>query len=49
MYNGGPGHMRRWPDPRTSRALRALDSSFLAMYRAIRAGDGAVAVRCYAG
>jgi soluble lytic murein transglycosylase-like protein len=49
MYNGGPGHMRRWRDPKTPGALRAIDASFLAKYRAIRAGDEAGPVACYAG
>jgi soluble lytic murein transglycosylase-like protein len=49
MYNGGPGHMRRWREPGTAPSLRAIDASFLEKYKALRAGDERALERCYTG
>jgi soluble lytic murein transglycosylase-like protein len=49
MYNGGPGHMRRWREPGTPASLRAIDAAFLEKYKALRAGDETAIARCYTG
>jgi soluble lytic murein transglycosylase-like protein len=49
MYNGGPGHMRRWRESGTRASLRAIDASFLEKYQALRRGDETALERCYTG
>lgn len=47
VYNGGPGHLRRYRETATKASLRAIDDAFWDKYRRIRE-DGAAAVKaCY--
>ncbi len=49
MYNGGPRHLGRYRDPKTSASLRKIDSAFWAKYQAIQ-DEGPLAVKpCLAG
>ncbi|MGE0483767.1 MAG: transglycosylase SLT domain-containing protein [Gammaproteobacteria bacterium] len=48
VYNGGPGHLRRYRQDDTRAPLRAIDEAFWKKYQAMRT-RGATAVRsCYA-
>jgi hypothetical protein len=48
-YNGGPRHLTRFRDPRTSASLRNIDKAFWQKYRAIQS-EGPLAVKhCLAG
>lgn len=48
-YNGGPRHLKRFHDPRTSDSLRKIDDAFWQKYQAIQS-DGPMAVKhCLAG
>lgn len=47
VYNGGPGHLKRYRREDTKRSLRAIDDAFWGKYTSIQS-DGASAVRrCY--
>lgn len=47
VYNGGPGHLKRYRLEDTKRSLRAIDDAFWGKYTSIQS-DGASAVRrCY--
>lgn len=47
VYNGGPGHLKRYRQDDTKRSLRAIDDAFWRKYLSIQS-DGASAVRlCY--
>jgi hypothetical protein len=47
VYNGGPGHLKRYRLDDTKRSLRAIDDAFWGKYTSIQS-DGASAVRsCY--
>ncbi len=47
VYNGGPGHLKRYRLEDTKRSLRAIDNAFWGKYTSIQS-DGASAVRrCY--
>ncbi len=47
VYNGGPGHLRRYRQDDTKSSLRAIDDAFWRKYMSIQS-DGASAVRlCY--
>lgn len=49
IYNGGPRHLSRFLDPKTSASPNKIDSAFWQKYRAIQS-EGPVAVkRCLAG
>jgi len=37
-YNGGPGHLRRWRNPKGARSLRAIDEAFWRSFQAVKAG-----------
>lgn len=46
VYNGGPGHLRRYRKP-TKRSLREIDESFWDKYRRIKAGDALAVKECF--
>ncbi|MCC6706471.1 MAG: lytic transglycosylase domain-containing protein [Gammaproteobacteria bacterium] len=48
VYNGGPGHLRRYRDPKESRSLREIDAAFWKKYQALRASGVAAVKQCYA-
>lgn len=48
VYNGGPGHLRRYRDPKESRSLREIDAAFWKKYQALRASGAAAVKQCYA-
>jgi hypothetical protein len=47
IYNGGPGHIRRYRTPTTRADLKAIDEAFWAKYQAVKAGDELGVARCY--
>jgi len=47
VYNGGPGHLRRYRKAKTSRSLRKIDESFLDKYRKIKAGNALAVAECF--
>ena len=49
MYNGGPGALSRWRDPKAPAAWRAVDAAFLQKYEARRADDDAKLESCFVG
>jgi hypothetical protein len=49
IYNGGPGHIRRWRNPKARKDLREIDAAFLEKFRAVEAGDEMGVARCYDG
>jgi soluble lytic murein transglycosylase-like protein len=49
VYNGGPGHLRRYRDPNESASLKAIDASFLAKYQAVKAGNELGVESCFTG
>jgi hypothetical protein len=48
VYNGGPGHLRRYRDPKEPRSLRDIDSAFWKKYQALRARGVEAVKQCYA-
>jgi len=46
VYNGGPGHLRRYRKP-TKRSLREIDESFWEKYRRIKQGDALAVAECF--
>lgn len=49
IYNGGPGHIRRYREPGTRAGLAAIDAAFWSKYQAVKAGDELGVERCYGG
>ena len=47
IYNGGPGHIRRYRTPTTRADLGAIDAAFWTKYQAVKAGDEMGVMRCY--
>ncbi len=47
VYNGGPGHLRRYRDPKERADLQAIDAAFWTKYQAVKGGDELGVVRCY--
>jgi len=47
VYNGGPGHLRRYREAKTKEALRAIDASFWEKFRSVRAGDEMGVASCF--
>ena len=47
MYNGGPGHIRRYREARERADLKAIDAAFWVKYQAVKAGDELGVERCY--
>lgn len=48
MYNGGPGHMKRYRADDTADSLRAIDEAFWKKYQAMVTGDEGAVAGCYA-
>ena len=48
VYNGGPGHLRRYRDAKEPRSLRDIDTAFWKKYQALRASGVAAVKQCYA-
>lgn len=46
VYNGGPGHLRRYRTG-SKRSLRAIDESFWKKYRAVKAGNELAVAECF--
>jgi soluble lytic murein transglycosylase-like protein len=49
VYNGGPGHLRRYRDPKERASLKAIDESFFEKYRAVKAGNELAVESCFTG
>jgi len=49
VYNGGPGHLNRYRQPRQRADLREIDSSFLQKYLAVREGKELEVGKCFSG
>jgi hypothetical protein len=47
MYNGGPGHLRRYRKPYKSAHLREIDAAFWEKFREIRNGNDLAVRSCY--
>ena len=47
VYNGGPGHLRRYRKDKTARSLREIDESFWDKYRKIKAGNELAVAECF--
>jgi hypothetical protein len=47
IYNGGPGHIRRYRTPTTRADLKAIDAAFWTKYQAVKAGDELGVAHCY--
>jgi len=47
VYNGGPGHLRRYRDPKEQRGLREIDAAFWKKYQALRAKGVSAVKQCY--
>jgi len=46
-YNGGPGHLARYREARTSERLRRIDRAFWEKYRTVREGDPLAVASCF--
>lgn len=49
IYNGGPGHLRRYRDPKERADLEKIDALFWAKYQAVKAGRELDVARCLGG
>jgi hypothetical protein len=49
VYNGGPGHLNRYRQPRQRADLRDIDSSFLQKYLAVKEGKELEVGKCFSG
>lgn len=47
VYNGGPGHLRRYRQPPKNRHLRDIDAAFWQKYQAVRDGNDLAVRQCY--
>jgi septal ring-binding cell division protein DamX len=47
VYNGGPSHLRRYRQSKTSKALREIDTAFWDKYQAIAQGDEFAVASCF--
>jgi len=47
VYNGGPGHLRRYRKSGTKRSLRDIDDTFWEYYRRVKAGDELAVQECW--
>lgn len=47
VYNGGPGHLRRYRQPPKNRYLRDIDEAFWQKYRAVKEGNDLAVRQCY--
>lgn len=49
IYNGGPGHLRRYRDPRERADLKKIDALFWTKYQAVKAGRELDVAQCLGG
>jgi hypothetical protein len=49
VYNGGPGHLRRYRNPKERADLKAIDLSFFEKYLAVKAGGELEVASCFNG
>ncbi len=47
VYNGGPGHLRRYRQPPKNRHLREIDEAFWKKYREVKDGNDLAVRQCY--
>lgn len=47
VYNGGPSHLRRYRQSKTSKALKEIDSAFWNKYQVIARGDEFAVASCF--
>jgi hypothetical protein len=47
VYNGGPGHLRRYRKDRVPRSLRKIDESFWEKYLRVKKGQELAVAECY--
>ncbi|MDX2166977.1 MAG: lytic transglycosylase domain-containing protein [Deltaproteobacteria bacterium] len=47
VYNGGPGHLRRYRRSGTKRSLRDIDEAFRDKYLRVKAGDELAVMECW--
>jgi hypothetical protein len=47
VYNGGPGHLKRYRSGTKNRHLKQIDESFWKKYRKVRDGDELAVAECY--
>jgi hypothetical protein len=47
VYNGGPGHLRRYRQPSKNRHLREIDEAFWKKYRDVKGGNDLAVRQCY--
>ncbi len=49
IYNGGPGHLRRYRDPKERKDLKKIDDLFWTKYQAVKAGRELEVAQCLGG
>ncbi|MBI2565532.1 MAG: lytic transglycosylase domain-containing protein [Candidatus Schekmanbacteria bacterium] len=49
VYNGGPGHLRRYRDPEEKPSLRQIDELFWTKFQSVRRGDVSRLMACLGG
>jgi hypothetical protein len=49
VYNGGPGHLKRFLDKKTKKSLQRIDELFWEKFKAVSAGKQASVARCLVG
>jgi hypothetical protein len=49
VYNGGPGHLRRFLDKKTKKSLQRIDELFWEKFKAVSAGKQTGVARCLVG
>ncbi len=49
IYNGGPGHLRRYRDPKERADLKKIDELFWTKYQAVKAGRELDVAQCLGG
>lgn len=49
IYNGGPGHLRRYRDPKERADLKKIDTLFWTKYQAVKAGREMDVAQCLGG
>jgi soluble lytic murein transglycosylase-like protein len=47
VYNGGPGHLRRYRNPKGRRSLRAIDEAFWRKYQTVQQGQEMAVASCW--
>jgi hypothetical protein len=49
MYNGGPKHISRYRNEKTSSSLQAIDKGFWEKFQKVKAGNTLAVAQCYTG